>query len=64
MQFVLVWWITQTTGSPSPLATAGIMAMVPQALFGPLGARWLTAGTRRIIMIMAEDNITALCIPS
>ena len=36
-QFVLIWWITLTTSSPSALAAAGVCALLPQALFGPLG---------------------------
>jgi DHA3 family macrolide efflux protein-like MFS transporter len=35
-QFVLIWWVTQTTGSTSALAIAGIVALLPQALLGPL----------------------------
>jgi DHA3 family macrolide efflux protein-like MFS transporter len=59
-QFVLVWWITQTTGSASALATASIMAMLPQALFGPLGGILADRYSRRLIMIVS-DLITALC---
>ena len=36
-QFVLIWWIAETTGSASALALAGIMALLPTALSGPLG---------------------------
>lgn len=59
-QFVLVWWITQTTGSASALATAGMVAMLPQALFGPLGGTLADRWSRRLVMIVA-DSITALC---
>ena len=31
-QFVLLWWITDTTGSVAMLATAGILALLPFAL--------------------------------
>ena len=59
-QFVLVWWITQKTGSPTALATAGIMAMLPAALFSPLGGVIADRLSRRMIMIIA-DAITAVC---
>ncbi len=59
-QFVLIWWITQTTGSASALATAGIMALLPQALLGPLGGTFADRWPRRHIMLVA-DGITALC---
>ena len=36
-QFVLLWWIMDTTGSVAALTLAGMFALLPQALFGPLG---------------------------
>jgi DHA3 family macrolide efflux protein-like MFS transporter len=59
-QFVLLWWITSTTGSATALATAGIAALLPQALLGPLGGVIADRLPRRTIMIVA-DSITALC---
>lgn len=58
-QFVLVWWITQKTGSPVALATAAIMAMLPSALFSPLGGVIADRLSRRMIMI-TTDVITAV----
>jgi MFS transporter, DHA3 family, macrolide efflux protein len=59
-QFVLLWWITSTTNSASALAIAGVMALLPQALLGPLGGTLADRLPRRSIMIVA-DSITALC---
>jgi len=59
-QFVLLWWITETTGSAAALATAGVMALLPQAIFGPLGGVVADRWSRRVIMVVA-DTITALC---
>lgn len=59
-QFVLLWWITDTTGSISALATAGLAALLPQALLGPLGGTFADRYNRRLIMIGA-DVISALC---
>lgn len=59
-QFVLMWWIAQTTGSASALATAGIAAMLPQGLLGPFAGVMADRYSRRAIMIGA-DAITALC---
>jgi MFS transporter, DHA3 family, macrolide efflux protein len=59
-QFVLLWWITQTTNSATALATAGIAAFLPQALLSPLGGTLADRYSRRIIMIVT-DTITALC---
>lgn len=59
-QFVLLWWITATTQSASALATAGMAALVPQALLGPLGGTFADRYSRRVLMI-ATDLICALC---
>jgi MFS transporter, DHA3 family, macrolide efflux protein len=60
-QFVLLWWITSTTGSTAALATAGIVALLPQALFGPLGGVLADRFSRRLLMIIS-DSISAICI--
>jgi MFS transporter, DHA3 family, macrolide efflux protein len=59
-QFVLLWWIASTTGSTSALATAGIVGLLPQALFGPLGGVLADRFSRRLLM-MISDAITAIC---
>lgn len=59
-QFVLIWWITDKTGSVSALATAGLVALLPQALLGPLGGILADRYSRRLIMIGA-DLVSALC---
>ena len=59
-QFVLLWWITDTTGSVSALATAGMAALLPQALLSPLGGTFADRYSRRLLMI-AADVISALC---
>lgn len=59
-QFVLLWWITDTTGSVSALATAGMAALLPQALVGPFGGVLADRYSRRVLMI-AADATSALC---
>jgi DHA3 family macrolide efflux protein-like MFS transporter len=59
-QFVLIWWITITTESASALALAGVMALLPQALLGPLGGTFADRYSRRALMI-AADTISAAC---
>src|SRR5262245_40538605 len=59
-QFVLIWWVTQTTGSTSALAIAGIVALLPQALLGPIGGTVADRFNRRAIMMLA-DIISAAC---
>ena len=36
-QFALVWWVTETTGSATVLATATLISMLPGVLLGPFG---------------------------
>jgi DHA3 family macrolide efflux protein-like MFS transporter len=59
-QFVLIWWITLEVGSASALAIAGVMALLPQALLGPVGGVVADRYSRRLIMILA-DSVTAAC---
>jgi DHA3 family macrolide efflux protein-like MFS transporter len=59
-QFVLLWWITDTTGSVSALGIAGLFALLPHALLGPLGGTFADRYSRRLIMIVA-DLVSAAC---
>lgn len=59
-QFVLVWWITDSTGSVSALAVAGLAVMLPQALLSPLGGT-LADRYNRCLLMIAADAISALC---
>jgi DHA3 family macrolide efflux protein-like MFS transporter len=59
-QFVLIWWITDTVGSVTALAIAGLFALLPQALLAPLGGAIADRYSRRFIMI-AADSVSALC---
>lgn len=60
-QFVLLWWITDTTGSVAALGYAGLAAMLPQALLGTLGGICADRYNRRLIMIFS-DLISAAAI--
>lgn len=59
-QFVLVWWITDTTGSVSALGLSGLAAMLPQAILGPLGGV-LADRYNRQLLIMVSDMCNAAC---
>ncbi|MBZ6383962.1 MFS transporter [Sphingomonas sanguinis] len=60
-QFVLIWWITDTTGDLGALATAGLVALLPQALLGPVGGTLADRYSSRMLMIVS-DLAAALCI--
>lgn len=58
-QFALVWWLTKLTGSATVLATASLVAIVPEILLGPIAGAYVDRWSRRVIMIVA-DGVIAL----
>jgi DHA3 family macrolide efflux protein-like MFS transporter len=58
-QFALVWWLTKLTGSATVLATASLVALIPEILLGPLAGAYVDRWNRRVVMI-AADGLTAL----
>lgn len=59
VQFAMVWWLTETTGSATSLAIAMIAVMLPNVLLGPLAGALVDRWNRRIVMIVA-DAVAAL----
>ena len=57
VQFALVWWLTQKTGSATTLTTAFLIAMLPQIVLGPFAGALVDRWNRRIIMISADATI-------
>ncbi len=56
-QFALVWWLTQLTGSATVLATAMMVAMLPQVFLGPIAGAYVDRWNRRVVMIVADGLI-------
>jgi len=59
VQFALIWWLTQQTGSATVLATASLVAMLPGVLLGPVAGALVDRWPRRWIMVGA-DSLVAL----
>ena len=59
VQFALVWWLTAKTGSATVLATATLVALLPQIVLGPFAGALVDRWDRRIIMIVADSSIAA-----
>jgi len=59
LQFALVWWLTQLTGSATVLATATMMWVIPQVFLGPFAGALVDRWNRRVVMIVA-DSLVAL----
>jgi DHA3 family macrolide efflux protein-like MFS transporter len=58
-QFALVWWLTESTGSATVLATATLVAMLPGIFLGPFAGAFVDRSSRRTIMIVS-DAVAAL----
>jgi DHA3 family macrolide efflux protein-like MFS transporter len=59
VQFALIWWLTQETGSGTALAVASIVGLVPQVILGPFVGVLVDRWNRRWTMIVA-DALVAL----
>jgi len=57
VQFALIWWITQKTGSATILATATMVALLPQIFLGPIAGALIDRWNRRLVLIVADGSI-------
>jgi DHA3 family macrolide efflux protein-like MFS transporter len=57
VQFALIWWLTQETGSATVLATASLVGLLPQIVLGPFVGALVDRWNRRLIMIVADTGI-------
>jgi len=58
-QFALVWWLTDLTGSATVLATASMVALLPEIVLGPIAGVYVDRWNRRTVMV-AADGLIAL----
>jgi MFS transporter, DHA3 family, macrolide efflux protein len=59
MNFVLIWWIAQKTGSATALATASLAYVIPSVLVAPFAGVLVDRWNRRAVMVVA-DGVVAL----
>jgi len=57
VQFALVWWMTEKTGSAAVLATGAFISFLPQVILGPFTGSLVDRWDRRKIMIYADAAI-------
>lgn len=57
LDFALVWWLTQLTGSATVLATATLAMIVPQVILGPLIGAYVDRWNRRLVMIISDTFV-------
>lgn len=60
VQFALVWWITQKTGSATMLTTATIIAILPEIFLSPFAGALVDRFNRRLVMIVADAVIAVV----
>jgi MFS transporter, DHA3 family, macrolide efflux protein len=58
--FALVWWLTESTNSPTILATAMLVTILPPIALGPIAGTFIDRWDRRNVMIGA-DGLVAVC---
>ena len=54
VQFALIWYLTQTTGSATVLATAALVAVLPTVILGPIAGVLVDRWNRQVVMILAD----------
>lgn len=57
VQFALVWWLTESTGSATVLAMATLMAVLPSVFLSPFAGALIDRWNRRMVMVVADGLI-------
>lgn len=57
VQFALIWYLTQQTGSATVLAIASFVGLLPPTLFGPLAGTLVDRWPRRWVMVGADTLV-------
>src|SRR6185503_16898370 len=57
VQFAIIWYLTQRTGSATTLAIASTMGLLPQVILSPFIGTWVDRGNRRFILIAADATV-------
>jgi DHA3 family macrolide efflux protein-like MFS transporter len=57
VQFALIWWLTQETGSATILALASMVGLLPQVILGPIIGALVDRWNRRKILLVADSAV-------
>jgi DHA3 family macrolide efflux protein-like MFS transporter len=60
VQFAMVWWLTQTTGSAAVLATGTLVAFLPEVALAPFAGALVDRWNRRVVMIVADASMAVV----
>ena len=57
VQFALIWWLPQETGSATVLAMASLVGLLPQVVLGPFVGVLVDRWNRRVVMLVADSTV-------
>ena len=57
VQFAIIWWLTQETGSATVLAIASLAGMLPEVILGPFAGTLVDRWKRRRVILAADSAI-------
>jgi MFS transporter, DHA3 family, macrolide efflux protein len=57
VQFALIWWLTQETGSATVLALASLVGLLPQVILGPFVGVLVDRWNRRLTMLLSDGTV-------
>jgi len=57
VSFALIWWLTETAGSPTTLSIASVLGWLPVIVLGPFAGVLVDRWDRRRVMIVADGFI-------
>src|SRR5262245_6372853 len=56
-QFALIWWLTETSGSATILATATLLGLLPPVVLGPVIGALIDRWNRKTVMLAADGFV-------
>ena len=62
VQFAIIWWLTQETGSATILAAASLVGLLPQVILGPFVGVLVDRWSRRWTMFVADTVVAVASI--
>src|ERR1700741_1505729 len=57
VQFALIWWLTETSGSATILATATLLGLLPPIVRGPVIGTLIDRWNRKTVMLAADGFV-------
>ena len=57
VQFGIIWWLTQETGSATVLAYASLVGLLPEVILGPFAGTLVDRLKRRRVILAADSGI-------